>query len=167
MRRVISACAVALCFAAASVSAQDDATLKSKTKIKTDDGKVITATGCLTGGPSSYTLARATPAAVEERVTVGTSGTVVSYTLVPRDGVDLTTHIGQMVEVTGVMVPAATKHDDDAKIKVQEKSKAEVDNAPDAKSKSNTKVEVPRGATSQLAVTSVKMIGATCIAQEP
>ena len=166
MRRVISACAVALCFAAASVSAQDDATIKSKTKIKTDDGKIVTTTGCLTGGPSSYTLARATPVAVEERVSIGTSGTVVSYTLVPRDNVDLTTHVGQMVEVTGVLVPPASKGDDDAKIKVQDKTKADVEDSPDATAKSKTKVEVPRGATAQLAVTSVKMVGATCITQE-
>ena len=165
MRRVISTCVVALCFAAASLSAQDNATTKTKTKVKSDDGKVITTSGCLVGGPSSYTLSRATPV-VEEKVTVGTSGTVVSYTLVPRDGVDLTTHVGQQVQVTGVMIPAAGKHDDDAKIKVQERSKTDIDNAPDAKSKSNTKVEVPRGAFPQLAVTSVKMVGATCIAQE-
>jgi hypothetical protein len=164
MRRVISTCVVAL-FAAASLSAQKDATIKSETKIKTDDGKVVTTSGCLIGSPSSYTLSRATPV-VQERVTVGTSGTVVSYTLVPRGGVDLTTHIGQQVEVTGVLVPAAGKGGDDAKIKVQEKSKAEIEDSPDAKSKSNTKVEVPRGAYPQLAVTSVKMVGATCIAQE-
>src|SRR5262245_58463198 len=108
MRRVISACAVALCFAVASVSAQDDATIKSKTKIKADDGKVVTTTGCLTGGPASFTLARAKPV-VEERITVGTAGTVVSYTLVPRDSVDLVTHVGETVEVTGVMIPPAKK----------------------------------------------------------
>jgi len=165
MRRVISTCVVALCFAAASVSAQDDVTIKSKTKIKTDDGKVVTATGCLIGGPSSYTLTRATPV-VEERVTVGTSGTVVSYTLVPRGGVDLTTHVGQQVEVTGVLIPAATKGDDDAKIKVEERTKTDIDNSPDAKSKTKTKVDVPRGANAQLAVTSVKMVGASCVVQE-
>ena len=164
MRRVISTCVVAL-FAAASLNAQKDATIKSETKIKTDDGKVVTTSGCLIGGPNSYTLSRATPV-VQERVTVGTSGTVVSYTLVPRGGVDLTTHIGQQVEVTGVLVPAAGKGGDDAKIKVEEKTKAEIEDSPDARSKSNTKVEVPRGAYPQLAVTSVKMVGAACIAQE-
>lgn len=164
MRRVISTCVVAL-FAAASLNAQKDATIKSETKIKTDDGKVVTTSGCLIGGPNSYTLSRATPV-VQERVTVGTSGTVVSYTLVPRGGVDLTTHVGQQVEVTGVLVPAAGKGGDDAKIKVEEKSKAEIEDSPDARSKSNTKVEVPRGAYPQLAVTSVKMVGAACIAQE-
>src|SRR4030095_8381045 len=165
MRRVISTCVVAFCFAAASLSAQDDATIKSKTKIKTDDGKVITTAGCVIGGAGSYTLSRATPV-VEERVTVGTSGTVVSYTLVPRGGVDLTTHVGQQVQVTGVLIPAAGKGDDDAKIKVQEKTKADIEDSPDAKSKTTAKVEVPRGASAQLAVTSVKMVGATCIAQE-
>jgi hypothetical protein len=165
MRRVISTCVVALCFAAASLGAQDSATTKTKTTVKADDGKVVTTTGCLIGGPSSYTLTRATPI-VEERVTIGTSGTVVSYTLIPRGSVDLTTHVGQQVEVTGVMIPAATKGDNDAKIKVQERTKTDVDNAPDAKSKSNTKVEVPRGANPQLAVTSVKMVGASCVVQE-
>jgi hypothetical protein len=165
MRRVITACAVALCFAAASVNAQDDATIKSKTKIKADDGKIVTATGCLMNEGATYTLAHATPVTVEKRVSVGTSGTVVSYTVVPRDGVDLTSHIGQMVEVTGVLIPASKDNDDKTKIKVESKTKADVDDAPDAKAKSKTKVEVPQTAVPQLAVTSVKMVGQTCVVQ--
>jgi len=166
MRRVISACAVALCFAAVSVSASDDqATVKSKTKIKADDGKVITATGCLTGGAPSYTLAHATPVTVEKQTTVGTSGTVVSYTVVPRDGVDLTTHVGQMVEVTGVMIPATSKDDKTSKIKVKSETKTDREDAPDSKGHSQATVEVPRTDVPQIAVTSVKMVGATCIAQ--
>ena len=165
MRRVITACAVALCFAAASASAQDDATIKSKTKIKADDGKVVTATGCLMNEGPSFTLAHATPVTVEKRVTVGTSGTVVSYTVVPRDGVDLTSHVGQMVEVTGVMIPASKDNDNKTKIKVENKTKADIDDAPDSKAKSKAKIEVPQAAVPQLAVTSVKMVGQTCVVQ--
>ena len=165
MRRVITACAVALCFAAASASAQDDATIKSKTKIKADDGKVVTATGCLANDGPAFTLAHATPVTVEKRVSVGTSGTVVSYTVIPRDGVDLTSHVGQMVEVTGVLIPASKDNDDKTKIKVENRTKADVDDAPDAKAKSKTKVEVPQTSVPQLAVTSVKMVGQTCVVQ--
>jgi hypothetical protein len=166
MRRVITACAVALCFAAASVSAQDEATIKSKTKIKADDGKVVTATGCLTGGPASFTLAHSNTVAIEKRTTVGTSGTTIDYMVVPRNGVDLATHIGQMVEVTGVLVPATSKDDKSTKIKVKTDTKADIEDHPDAKGKSETKLEVPRTAMPQLAVTSVKMVGQTCIASE-
>jgi hypothetical protein len=165
MRRVITACAVALCLAAATANAQDDATIKSKTKIKADDGKVVTATGCLMNEGAAFTLAHATPVTVEKSVSVGTTGTVVSYTVIPRGGVDLTSHVGQMVEVTGVRIPASTDNDDKTKIKVQDKTKADIDDAPDAKAKSTTKIEVPQAAVPQLAVTSVKMVGQTCIVQ--
>jgi len=166
MRRVITACAVALCFAAASASASDDhATVKSKTKIKADDGKVVSATGCLSNEGAGFRLAHATPVTIEKRVSVGTSGTVVSYMVVPRDGVDLTSHVGQMVEVTGVLIPASKDNDDTTKIKVKNRTKADVEDAPDAKGKSETKLEVPQTAVPQLAVTSVKMVGQTCVVQ--
>lgn len=170
MRRVIPACLLACCFAAVTVSAQDTK-VKSEQKIKSDDGKVVTLRGCLAGSPPSFTLDHASSAVVArseakaERKSgeVGTTGIAESYTLMPRQGVDLAPQIGHMVEVTGVLIAPATKHDDDAKVKVKDRTKVEREDAPDSKVKSETKADVARGSTSELAVTSVKMLAPMCI----
>lgn len=170
MRRAIPACLLACCFAAVTVSAQETK-VKSEQKIKSDDGKVVTLRGCLAGSPPTFTLDHASSAAVArseakaERKSgeIGTTGTADSYMLTPREGVDLVPQVGHMVEVTGVLIPAATKHDDDAKVKVKDRTKIEREHAPDSKVKSNTKADVPRGSTPQLAVTSVKMLAPSCI----
>ena len=59
-------------------------------------------------------------------------------------------------------VTGKNKGDDDAKTKVENRTKVENENAPDAKSKSNAKVEVPRGPLPQLMAMSVKTLGPTC-----
>ena len=70
--------------------------------------------------------------------------------------------MNQRVEIAAVRVDPAKKGDDDAKIKIKEQTKAENENAPDAKAKSNTKVEVPRGSAPRLMAMSVKTIASTC-----
>lgn len=170
MRRAIPACLLACCFAAVTVSAQDTK-VKSEQKIKSDDGKVVTLRGCLAGSPPTFTLDHASSAVVarsEEKAErksgeVGTTGIADSYVLMPREGVELTPQIGHMVEVTGVLIPPGTKHDDDAKVKVKDRTKVEREDAPDSKVKSNSTAEIPRGAAPQLAVTSVKMLAPMCI----
>jgi hypothetical protein len=129
MRPVISACA-ALCFTVATLGAQTDAVSKSKADPK--GARTVTASGCLAGADANYTLTPTTPAAVRGGVPVATSGVLPSHILTTqRDGVDLASHVGQIVEVSGVMTPAP-------------KSAA-------------------KAATPQIAVRSVKMIGATCV----
>ena len=144
MRQLIPACALALCVAAVPLSAQNEATVTSKTKIKSDDGKVMTVKGCLAGGPSSFALG-ANP-----------------YAVMPRDGVDLGSHVGQQVELTGVLIPAATKHDKDAKIELRTEDKVDPAKGPDQKVESKTKAKVARGDTAQFVVADVKMLNATC-----
>jgi len=61
------------------------------------------------------------------------------------------------------VVDPAKKGDDDAKVKVEEKTKVERDNAPDSKSKTTSKAEIARGPNAQFAVTSLKMISPVCI----
>ena len=144
MRQIIPACALALCVAAVPLSAQSEATVTSKTKIKSDNGKVMTLKGCLAGGPSSFSLG-ANP-----------------YSVMPRDGVDLGSQVGHQVELTGVLIPAATKHDKDAKIEVKTETKVDPPKGADQKLEAKTKAKVARGDTAQFVVADVKVLSTTC-----
>ena len=88
---------------------------------------------------------------------------VDSYTLVPRDGVALAPHVGHRVELVGVVVDAAKKGDDDAKVKIDEKTQVKREDAPDSKSDTTTKARIARGPNAQFAVTSLKMISPVCV----
>jgi hypothetical protein len=158
MRHVISGCALALCIAV-SASAQD-AKIKTQTDVKSDNGKVVTMTGCLMGGGTDFILSSVEEHGKKDKA-VGTTG-VSPYALTPRDGLNLAPHIGQRVELTGVLVPAATKHDHDDKIQVKDKTKLEIDGAPDQHSEQKTEVKVERGATDTLVVASVKDLKMSC-----
>jgi hypothetical protein len=163
---MISACVMAL-FAAAALHAQDT-TIKQETRIKADDAKVMTVSGCLTGAGSNFVLTNAVattaPAAKkDDKKSVGTSGVVESYALVPREGVALAPHVGHRVELTGVVVDAAKKGDDDAKVRVDEKTQVKREGAPDSRSESTTKAKIARGPEAQFAVTSVKMVSPVCV----
>ena len=166
MVRIISSCVLAL-FAAVAVNAQDT-TIKSETRIKADDAKVMTISGCLGGGPSSFTLSNVVSATSpgdkkSEGKAVGTSGALDSYVLTARDGVSLAPHVGHRVELMGVVVPPATKSDDDAKVEVKEETRVKREDAPDSKTETTTKARIARGAEAQFAVTSLKMISPVCI----
>jgi hypothetical protein len=191
MRRLIPACALAMLVGVA-VHAQDS-TVKSQTRVKSDDAKTVVMTGCLHPGYAAdgFILTGAvassgkdlksnskTKTDVDKDDTsvrsksrteiehgdhsVGTSGLASTYAVSPRAGVDLVSHINEQVEIAAVLIDAKTKGDDDAKIKVENRTKVENENAPDAKSKSNAKVEVPRGPLPQLMAMSVKTLGPTC-----
>ena len=168
MARMISSCAVAL-FAAAVLHAQDT-TIKQETHIKADDAKVMTVSGCLSSaGASSFVLTNAVTATDpakkkdDDKKSVGTSGVVSSYALVPQSGVSLAPHVGHRVELTGVVVDAAKKGDDDAKVKIDEKTEVKREGAPDSKAESTTKARIARGPEAQFAVASVKMVSPVCI----
>ena len=166
MLRIISSCVVALC-AASAVHAQDT-TIKSETRIKTDDAKVLTVSGCLGGGPTNFTLSNVVAAAApsdkkDDRKTVGTSGLLEAYALMPQAGVALAPHVGHRVELTGVVVPPATKGDDDAKIEVTERTQVQRENAPDSKTETTTKARIARGPEAQFAVASLKMVSPVCL----
>ena len=86
--------------------------IKTETKIKGDDAKTVTFTGCVQPGSEmkSYILAKAVPirrtTVTEEPI--GTSGVVstttsTTYALVPAESVELQSHVGHKVEITGVM----------------------------------------------------------------
>jgi hypothetical protein len=164
MRHVVSTCLIALGFAA-SLAAQDTK-ITTKTTVEGDDTKPMVVSGCLMGGPATFTLLNNSAAVIardksSEPGAVGTSGVVSTYSLTARDGVDLKTHVGQKVEVTGVAIAAGDK-DDDAEIEIKEDTKIERDDAPDDRAKSRSEVEVSRGPAPKLMVTGVKMLSATC-----
>lgn len=166
MVRIISSCVMAVC-AAAAVHAQDT-TIKSETRIKADDAKVLTISGCLGGGPTNFTLSNIVAASTpgdkkDDRKTVGTAGLLDSYVLMPRDGIALAPHVGHRVELTGVVVPPATNDDDDAKIEVKERTEVQRENAPDSKTETTTRARIARGPEAQFAVASLKMISPVCI----
>lgn len=164
MRRAIYMCALAICVGAIPAHAQN-AKVKSETKVKADDAQVVTMTGCLEGGPSVFLLSHAVipkDQAKKVRKIVGTTGTTDTYELTPQQGVELADNVGRQVQVTGVMIPAATAHDKHTNIEVKEKSKVEVEHQPDQKSESKTKAEIAKSDHPTFNVVSIKPAGPTC-----
>jgi len=131
-------CLVALLLSGAVVAAQD--AKAGDTKVKSDNGTVVTMTGCVEiGGGTSYVLTNITP---------DPGG---PYSLVARKGLDLGPYIQQKVALTGVVVPAATSRDRDDKIKIK-----------DPTASRSTTVKVARNKDAQFLVASVKTLAPTC-----
>ena len=127
----------------------DDMESKSKTKVDVDRDETEVKTKTKT------------EVETDDDEAVGTSGSVATYELMPKDGVDLTAHVGHKVEVTAIALDAADS-DDDADVKVKTETKVKADDAPDTKVKSKTEAELPRGANARLTVMSVKHIAPSC-----
>jgi len=187
MKRWIPTCALAAALAA-TVHAQDS-TSTTRTQVKADDAKAITATGCLVSGvvPGSFALRGAITAHGDEvtsttrtktdvdrdesRVRTETrtkaegdhervgSGSVVLYDLSPRAGVELATHVGQQVQLTAVMLDRGKG---DADVKIKEETQVDREHASDSKSKTESKITVDRGNGPRLNVISVKALGQSC-----
>ena len=172
-------------------AAAQDSTVKTQTKVSGDDARAVTMRGCLQAGSTGFLLSGAATATGEDLTSktttktdvdgdetkvksttatkvdndgkaVGTAGSVTTYAVMPRDGVNLAIHAGQQVELTGVIVDARDGGDKDADVKITEKTTVDTEHAPDAKAKTTTKAEIPRGATARLMAMSIKPLGATC-----
>jgi len=90
------------------------------------------------------------PVGRSTETTVGTSGTTTTttttkYALVPDEKVEIQTHVGHKVEVTGVMIPAGDS-------KSTTTTKIEREDAPDSKTKETVKTD---NALPQFRVTSI------------
>jgi hypothetical protein len=188
MKRLIPTCALAVALAATAHA--QDSTSTTRTKVKADDAKAITATGCLVSGltPGSFALRGGVIARGDEVTTTSRTktdvdrdetkvrtdtrtkadgdhdrvghGNVAMFDLSPRAGVDLTSHIGQQVQLTAVMLDRGKG---DADVKITEETTVDRENARDSKGKSETKVNVPRGdGGPRLNVLSVKPLGQSC-----
>ena len=131
------------------------------TKVKSDNGKVVTMTGCVEiGGGTSFVLTNITSEHDQHATKPSPPGG--PYSLMTREGLDLRSFIQQKVELTGVVVPAATSRDKDDKIKIKETTKVDVKNGPDKKSTAATTVNVARTAEAQFLVASVKTLALSC-----
>jgi hypothetical protein len=190
MYRIIPVVAIALGMAA-SVTAQDS-TVRSRTKVSADDARALTLTGCLERGPSSlFTLKNASASTSDEVTTkskvqtdvddhgndvktesrteinrddsrhAGVAGLKASYELTPQQGVDLAAHVDHHVQITAVALDAKNG-DDDAKVKIEDETKVNRDDAPDAKVKSRTEANLPRGDQSKVVVLSVRTLASSC-----
>jgi hypothetical protein len=169
-----------------------ETTTTTKTEVSADDARTITLTGCLRQPSANLFTLRGTIATTSDEVTtrskvktetddngadvstrartdverdgdvaVGTSGLTATYELTPQQGVNLSAHVGRQVMVTALAL-SAKNGDDDAEITVREKTKVERDDAPDARARTETRAEVPRGDQAKVTVVSVKPTGAAC-----
>jgi hypothetical protein len=189
MRRMMTTCA--LVAAAAVAAGAQDTTVKSRTEVKADDATVVSLTGCLKqaspGGPFMLTGTMAAAGdevdtrtrvktdvdddQVEVRAkteskaddAVGTSGALTSYVLVPRSGVSLAPHVGHQVQISAVTLDPG---EDDAEVKIKDKTTVDPDDAPARTGRSQTKIEVEGLKHGQYAVVSVKALATPCAAHE-
>lgn len=165
MRNATVGYALALLLSGTIVAAQDSR-VKTDTKVKSDDGTVVTMVGCMEiGGGTSFVLTNITAEQDQSRSNRRDEPRPrkgVTYALVEREGLDLGPFIQQKVQLTGVVVPAATTRDRQDEIKIKETTKVDVKDGPDKKSSEDTTVKVARGAESQFLVASVKTLAPTC-----
>ena len=150
MRRMLTTAVVV--FGCMSMLQAQSQTTESKTKIKTDDAKTMTFSGCVQTGTEtrSYILQNVVPIRTTTEA-IGTGGTLTttSYALVPEK-VELQEHVGHKVEVTGVVIPAGKG---DAKIETKTKTGG---------TEEKTKTEIDKGPIPQLRVISVKTLADRC-----
>ncbi len=153
MRRYVTTLILACGCASLLVTTPLAQTSESKTKVKAEDGKTVTYTGCVQTGTETRSFILNNVIPISKTETTGTSGTVsttTTYALVPEGKVDLQEQVGHKVEVTGVLIPAGKG---ETKYKTETKAKG---------AKEETKGEVERGAVPQLKVVSVRPLAERC-----
>jgi hypothetical protein len=137
--------AMAIVLAGCLAAAQETES-KSKTKIKVDDGKEMTVTGCVERGPEGgFTLTNV----------ANKDGALGSYMLAATDDNDLDNldkHVGHRVEVTG-------KAADKGKGKIKVESKME---GTSGKTESKSEVKGDLKGLPYLGVKSFRMLAAVC-----
>lgn len=126
-------CLTVLCVAGAGAQSSDTTT--EKTKVRVDDGKEMTTTGCL-------------ERSADGRFTLNSREGGVQYVLV--GGHDLDKHLGHQIEVRD-----KTTDGGHGKVKVETKTK--VSNSDTTREKAEVKGDVHA-----LSVKSIKMISSTC-----
>jgi hypothetical protein len=149
----------ALAFACGIAAHAQESSVKSKTKVDRGGAQPVTYTGCVQSGSETrtYILEKVVP--VSRSTTTeetGTSGTVkttsTTYALVPGERVELQSHVGHKVEVTGLVIPAGDS-------KGEARTKIEREGAPDTKIKQKSKSDNDRP---RLQVISVKELQEPC-----
>ena len=181
---------VVIAIAALSVPlAAQDSKVKSRTNIKADDATVTSMTGCLgqelatgvytlngtiaTSGKELETNSKVKTDVDKDKTTVrgktetkahdgavATGGTESIFMLVPgNSNVDLAAHVGERVQISAIAVKAGHG---DADVKIKENTRVDAEHAPDATSRSKTKIELPRSPAGQYTVMSITSTGSRC-----
>ena len=136
MKRFFAATILALGCSVAFANAQDSKTT-TVTKVDGPKPQTVTYTGCVQTGTETKTfiLNNVVPMS-RSTTTAGTTGstttTTTTYALIPDQRVELETHVGHKVEVTGMLIPAG-------ETKTTTTTKIERENAPDSKSTETVK----------------------------
>jgi len=153
MKRSFVAVLFALGCSVALVNAQDTKTTTT-TKVEGAAPQTVTYTGCVQTGTETKTFILNKVVPMSRSTTVGTTGTTTTttYMLVPDEKVELQTHVGHKVEVTGTLIPAGDS-------KVTTTTKIDRDDAPDSKTKETVKSD---NAYPQFRVASVKNLAESC-----
>src|SRR5262245_60896259 len=175
---------IAVLALAATAGAQDT-TVKSRTKVKADEGQVMTLTGCLRHDALSgdYTLFGTavvgdelqtqskvstdvdrdnTTVTTKSKTKVENGKAMSTFVVIPRNEVDLASQVGHEVQLSAVMVDP---HHHDADVKIKDKPKTEPEHGRDTTSRATTKLEVPRGAAGQYSVIAMRSLANTCDAR--
>jgi hypothetical protein len=155
--RFIGATTLAFACAVGLAAQAQETTTRTETKVKADDAKMVTFSGCVKPGTEAkaFILEKAVPVrkTTTEEAT-GTSGvvttTTTTYALVPGESVELTGDVGHKVEVTGIMVPSGD---------VTKETKTTRETAAGTRTEETVKRE---GALPQFRVISVKHLPETC-----
>lgn len=166
-----------------------DSKIKTQDKIKADDAKLFSMTGCLRNDPvtNTYTLVGTIAAAGDDLKTkstvktdvdddktkvqakteskgddkaVGTAGALTTYALLAGPDVNLAKYAGQQVQISSLMVE---KGHGDADVQIKQKTRVDAENAPDSKSQSKTKIEADRSPQTSYTVVSVTPLGTVCV----
>jgi hypothetical protein len=151
MRRFTGSFALAaICALGIAVHAQDTRT-KTTTETKGNAGQSMTYTGCVQTGTESqsYVLDKVVPLSRTTTTDATGTSTVTTYALVPGDRVEIQSHVGQKVEVTGMLVPAGES-------RTETRTKTEREGAPDSNSRETTKT---KSNMPQFRVMSIKNVG--------
>jgi hypothetical protein len=175
-----------------SLSAAQDTTVKSRTKIEGDEAQVVSMTGCLRQDVQSgaYMLVGSVDAVGEnvtneakvkvdrdkdnstvtaetrsksdkgDKADKAAAGVTNTYVLSPGN-VNLTSHVGQRVQIAAAAVKPGHK---DADVTVKDETKVDPEHGRDRTSREKTKVEIERAPLGQYTVVSVKSLGGTCAA---
>jgi len=156
MKRFFAATVLALGCTVALANAQDTKTT-IQTKVDGKKAETVTYTGCVQSGTETKTfiLNHVVPMS-RSTTTSGTTGTTTTttttYALVPDQQVELETHVGHKVEVTGLMIPKGDS-------KVTTTTKVEREHAPDSKTVETVK---SNNSYPQFRVLSVKNLADRC-----
>jgi hypothetical protein len=156
MSRFVPSLALAFGCLALAAHAQETTT-KTETRSSGGAAQTVTYTGCVVTGTETktYMLNKVAPVTTTTRVQgLGADTTTVSteYVLVPGEKVEVQEHVGQKVEVTGMLIPAGN-------IRTETRTKTEREDAHDTRSRERVET---KNAPAQFRVTSIKKIADKC-----